>query len=234
MLPALVSDELCVRFGTRTALDGVSLTAGAGQVTALLGPNGAGKTTFIRCCTGLVEPTSGSVRVLGEAPGSPAARAGVGLMPQSTGAWSGITARKLLRYLASLYDDPQPVDGLMSLLGIEGFQDTAYRRLSGGQQQAVNLAGALVGRPSLVFLDEPTAGLDVRARRHVHEVIRSVRDAGVGILLTTHHMPDAEELSDVVHIIDRGRLTASGAVADLTRGGTLEQVFLDHTSGGAA
>ena len=229
--PALTATDLLVRFGSTTALDRISLEAHPGRVTALLGPNGAGKTTFIRCCTGLVQPDGGQISVVGSRPGSPEALAGVGLMPQSTGSWSYVTPRVLLPYLASLYAHPQPVDELMRLLGIDDFADTHYRRLSGGQQQAVNLAGALVGRPRLVFLDEPTAGLDVRARRNVWNVVASARDAGVSIVLTTHDMNEAAALADQVHIIDRGRITLSGTVAELTADQTLEDVFLAHTSG---
>lgn len=118
----------------------------------------------------------------------------------------------------------------MTLLGIDAFATTPYRRLSGGQQQLVNLAGALIGRPELVFLDEPTAGLDVRVKRSVWELVRQVRDSGVAVLLTTHDMREAAELADEVHIIDRGRVTVSGSVEELTRVDDLETVFLSHTS----
>lgn len=227
----LLARGLSVSFNGRAALDALDLSVTAGRITALLGPNGAGKTTFIRCCTGLVMPDAGELALFGHSPGSSAARERIGLMPQSTGAWAGIAPRHLLPYLAGLYADPQPVDALMELLGIDAYATTPYRRLSGGQQQAVNLAGALVGRPSLVFLDEPTAGLDVRARRLVWDLAKQVRDAGVAILLTTHDMAEAEALADEVHIIDRGRITRRGTVEDLTREGSLEDVFLAHTSG---
>lgn len=230
MPPPIAATELSVSFGPRRALDGMSLGAAAGQVTALLGPNGAGKTTFIRCCTGLVRPDHGEVRLFGHPPGTREALSRVGLMPQQTGAWSQIAPRQLLRYLSKLYEFPQPTDDLMTLLGIEAFAGTPYRRLSGGQQQLVNLAGALVGRPELVFLDEPTAGLDVRVKRSVWDVVRRVRDSGVAVLLTTHDMREAAELADEVHIIDRGRITVSGTVEDLTRDDDLETVFLSHTS----
>lgn len=230
-LPSVVSArDLHVSFGSRTALDGLSLEVSGGRVTCLLGPNGAGKTTFIRCCTALVTPDSGHLELFGEAPGSPTALARVGLMPQQTGAWSQIAPRQLLHYLSKLYAAPQPVDELMHALGLQDFATTPYRRLSGGQQQLVNLAGALIGRPHVVFLDEPTAGLDVRARRSVWELVRQVRAAGVAVLLTTHDMREAAELADGVHIIDRGRVTLRGSVAELTREQDLESVFLTHTS----
>lgn len=220
-----------VSFGDVNALDGLSLTADEGSVTALLGPNGAGKTTFIRCCIGLARPDSGSLSILGLTPGSPDVLPMIGLMPQSTGAWSGVRAGELLRYLASLYADPQPVDELIHLLGIAQFEKTPYRRLSGGQQQAVNLAGALVGRPALVFLDEPTAGLDPRARRLTWDIVRQLRDAGVAVLLTTHDMAEAAALADRVHIVDRGKVMVSGTAAELTVDGSMEDAYLRHTSG---
>lgn len=231
MPPVLDAQDLHLSFGPTQALDGLTLAADAGQMTALLGPNGAGKTTFIRCCTALETPDSGSLTLFGQAPGSSEALARIGLMPQTTGAWSGIRAAELLRYLSRLYAHPQPVDDLVRLLGIDAFATTPYRRLSGGQQQAVNLAGALIGRPSLVFLDEPSAGLDPRARRLTWDLIRRVRDAGVAVLLTTHDMTEAAELADLVHIVDRGAVQVSGTVAELTVGGSLEDAFLEHTTG---
>lgn len=230
-MPALQSNDLVVTFGSLRALDGLTLTAESGQVTALLGPNGAGKTTFIRCCTGLARPASGTLTILGDEPGSAAVLPKIGLMPQSTGAWSGVRAGELLRYLARLYADPQPVDDLIDLLGIGAFEATPYRRLSGGQQQAVNLAGALVGRPALVFLDEPTAGLDPRARRLTWDVVRSLRDSGVAVLLTTHDMTEAAALADRVHIIDHGAVRASGTAEELAVDGSLEDAYLRYTSG---
>lgn len=231
---ALDVADLVVGFGGRRALSGLSLYARPGQVTALLGPNGAGKTTTIRVVTGLVTPTSGLVRVLGRSPGHPAVTARVGMMPQSTGAWSGITPRGLLGYLAALYAHPQPIDDLVSALGLGGLLATPYRRLSGGEQQAVNLAAALVGRPELALLDEPTAGMDPHARRRTWDVVRSLRDAGVSVLLTTHSMDEAAALADQVWIIDAGRVAIGGTVAELTRDASLEDVFLRHTAGGRA
>ena len=228
---ALEVAGLSVTFGQRVVLDGLSLSAGTGELTAVLGANGAGKTTLVRCCTGLVPPGSGTVRVLGGRPGAPSTAARVGLMPQSTGAWSGIRAGELLRYLASLYAAPQDVAALGGRLGLDPVRRTPSRRLSGGQQQAVNLAAALVGRPELVFLDEPTAGMDPHARRSTWELLRELRGAGVSIVLTTHTMAEAEALADQVFILDRGRVAVAGSVAELTRSGaSLEDVFLSHTS----
>jgi len=224
-------EELVVRFGGRPVLDGLTLRAETGALTAVLGPNGAGKTTLIRCCTNLIRPSVGAVEVLGQAAGSRQLASRIGLMPQSVGAWSGIKAVELLRYLAALYANPLPVEVLVERLGLPDCAKKPYRRLSGGQQQAVNLAGALVGRPELVFLDEPTAGMDPHARRATWLLLRELRANGVTMLLTTHAMDEAEALADQVFIVDQGRVTISGTVRQLTKsGGSLETVFLTHTS----
>ncbi len=223
-------DGLSVRIGGRIVLDGVSLRAEAGRLTALLGPNGAGKTTLIRCCAGLISPGGGTISVLGGPPGSPAALAGVGMMPQSTGAWSGVRPGELLRYLASLYANPLDPPELQARLGIDDFARIPYRRLSGGQQQAVNLAGALIGRPELIFLDEPTAGMDPHARRATWALLTEIRQAGVAILLTTHAMDEAETLADQVSILDQGTIKITGSVPELTADGrSLEEIFLTST-----
>lgn len=222
--------DVVVRYPTAVALDGLTLAARGGEVTAVLGPNGAGKTTMIRCCTGLVHPTSGTIDLLGDAPGSVGASARVAAMPQSTGAWAPIRPRELLTYLGSLYSDPQPVAALMAHLGIDHFARTPYRRLSGGQQQAVNLAAALIGRPEVVFLDEPTAGMDPHLRRRTWDLVRDLRAAGVSVILTTHAMDEASALADQVWIVDQGRVAVSGTVAELTVEASLEDVFIAHTT----
>ncbi len=225
-------DRLSVTLGGRAVLDGLSLTAAPGRLTAVLGPNGAGKTTLIRCCTGLLRADTGAVTVLGRPAGNVEVAARVGLMPQSTGAWSGIRAVELLHYLAGLYAHPHDVDTLVRRCGITSFARTPYRRLSGGQQQAVNLAGALIGRPELVFLDEPTAGMDPHARRATWALLDELRTAGVAIVLTTHAMDEAQALADQVYIVDAGRVTVAGTVGELTAGDrSLEDVFLAHTHG---
>jgi len=227
---ALTLTDVRLSLGGRTVLDSVSLGAAEGAVTAVLGPNGAGKTTMIRCCTGILTAESGRIDVLGAPAGSPGANDRVGLMPQATGAWSGVRPRELLDYLAGLYAHPLPPRQLTGALGIDAFADTPYRRLSGGQQQLVNLAGAIIGRPHLVFLDEPTAGLDPHVRRQVWTLIRALRDAGVAVLLTTHAMDEAEQLADQVVLLDHGRAVAAGTVPELTAGRSLEQVFLELTA----
>lgn len=232
--PALAVDGLELARGGTPILRGVTFAAHAGRITALLGPNGAGKTTTIRCCTGLMDPDAGTVRVLGRSVAEAIASGRVGVMPQSVGQWAGIRPLELLRHLAALYAHPLPVDALAERLGITAFAGTTCRRLSGGQQQLVNLAGALIGRPEIVHLDEPTTGLDPHVRRQVWRLIGELRDAGVAVLLTTHAMDEAEHLADDVHIMDRGRIVRSGTVPELTRGGSLEAVFLASTGGGGA
>jgi ABC-2 type transport system ATP-binding protein len=222
---------LVVKFGRRAVLDGLALEANTGALTAVLGPNGAGKTTLIRCCTDLIRPSQGTVRVLGLPTGSRMLAGRIGLMPQSAGSWSGIKAIELLHYLAGLYANPLPVPKLVERLGLTDCAKTPYRRLSGGQQQAVNLAAALIGRPELIFLDEPTAGMDPHARRATWLLLGELRANGVTMLLTTHAMDEAEALADQVFIVDRGRVAISGTVRQLTKSGeSLESVFLTHTS----
>ncbi|CBG73993.1 MULTISPECIES: ABC transporter ATP-binding protein [Streptomyces] len=218
--PVVQVRSLVKRYGDKTAVDGLDLTAGAG-VTAVLGPNGAGKTTTIETCEGYRSPDSGSVSVLGLDPVREAAalRPRIGVMLQSGGVYSGARAEEMLRHVARLHAHPLDVDALIERLGLGGCGRTAYRRLSGGQQQRLALAMAVVGRPELVFLDEPTAGLDPQARRATWELVRDLRADGVAVILTTHYMDEAEQLADDVAIIDGGRVVAQGSPEQLCRGG---------------
>ncbi len=215
--PALITEDLRLAYGSQRALDGLDLTARPGQVTALLGPNGAGKTTAISCATGLLRPDSGTVRVLGEDPAAagPEHRARVGVMIQDGGLTSGVPAMALLRYGASLYAEPVDVPELAAYLGIDEFAGTLVRRLSGGQRQRLALALAVVGRPELVFLDEPTAGMDPAIRQRVRTLVRSLARTGTAVVLTTHLMDDVVGLADEVHVLSRGRAVASGTVAEV-------------------
>jgi len=224
--PAVEVHDLVMRYGSTTAVDGLSLDVQPGTVTAILGPNGAGKTTTIETCEGFRTPQSGSVRVLGLDPVTDAKklRPRVGVMLQSGGAWSGSRAHEMLRHMASLHAHPLDVDLLIERLGMGTYGRTPYRRLSGGQQQRLNLAMAIVGRPDLLFLDEPTAGLDPQARRATWELIDELRGHGVTTVLTTHFMDEAESLSDHVHIVDAGRLIASGTVAELAVAGAEDTI----------
>lgn len=212
---------LVKRYGTRTAVDGLDLDVRAGTVTAVLGPNGAGKTTTVETCEGYRRADAGTVRVLGLDPVADAARLRprIGVMLQSGGVYSGARADEMLRHMARLHAHPLDVDALIERLGLGSCGRTTYRRLSGGQQQRLALALAVVGRPELVFLDEPTAGLDPQARRSTWELIRELRADGVTTVLTTHFMDEAEELADDVAIIDAGRTVAQGSPEELCRGG---------------
>ncbi|MFD4651102.1 ABC transporter ATP-binding protein [Streptomyces sp. NPDC058441] len=218
--PVVRIQSLVKRYGTKTAVDGLDLEASAG-ITAVLGPNGAGKTTTIETCEGYRRPDAGTVRVLGL---DPVAQSGelrprLGVMLQSGGVYSGARADEMLRHVAKLHARPLDVDALIERLGLGSCGRTTYRRLSGGQQQRLALAMAVVGRPELVFLDEPTAGLDPQARRATWDLVRDLRSDGVSVILTTHHMDEAEELSDDVAIIDAGRVIAQGSPEQLCRGG---------------
>lgn len=214
---ALVISALVKRYAGRAVVDGLSLTARAGEVTAVLGPNGAGKTTTIECCEGLRIPDAGRVRVLGRDPRADAAalRPRVGVMLQDGGLPSGARALEVLRHVAAMYANPRPVEDLVERLGISSFARTLVRRLSGGQRQRLALACAIVGRPELVFLDEPSAGLDPQSRRAVWELVSELRSDGVAVVLTTHLMDEAESLADVVHVVDHGSVIASGTVPAL-------------------
>jgi ABC-2 type transport system ATP-binding protein len=213
-------DDLRMAYGATTAVDGLSLTVARGSITAVLGPNGAGKTTTLETCEGYRKPQGGSVRVLGLDPQTQRRDLlpRIGVMLQSGGAWSGVRAVEMLRHVATLHAHPLDVSMLVERLGLESCGRTPYRRLSGGQQQRLALAMAVVGRPELVFVDEPTAGMDPQARRATWGLLDELRRDGVTIVLTTHYMDEAERLADQVHVIDRGRLIASGSPYELTRG----------------
>jgi ABC-2 type transport system ATP-binding protein len=216
---AVAIDGLVMRYGEKVAVDGLSLEVARGSITAVLGPNGAGKTTTLETCKGFRKPHAGTVRVLGLDPVSQRRDLlpRIGVMLQSGGAWSGVRAEEMLSHIASLHAHPLPVEMLVERLGLEDCGRTPYRRLSGGQQQRLGLAMAVVGRPELVFVDEPTAGMDPAARRTTWELLQELRADGVTIVLTTHYMDEAERLADQVHVIDRGHLIASGSPFELTR-----------------
>jgi ABC-2 type transport system ATP-binding protein len=214
--PAVEIVDLVKRYGRAIAVDGLSLAAGRGAVTAILGPNGAGKTSTVEICEGFRRADGGTVRVLGLDPARPELRARVGVMLQSGGVPPATRAGEWLRLVSRFAAHPLDPAALLELLGLSEHARTPYRRLSGGQQQRLSLAAAVVGRPELVFLDEPTAGLDPQARHACWELVGELRASGVSVVLTTHHMDEAERLSDQVVIIDRGRVVADGSPASLT------------------
>jgi ABC-2 type transport system ATP-binding protein len=218
--PAVEIDGLMMRYGERVAVDGLTLAVDRASITAVLGPNGAGKTTTLETAEGYRRPHAGTVRVLGLDPvrDRRALLPRIGVMLQGGGAWSGVRADEMLRHVARLHAHPLDLGALSERLGLGDCGRTPYRRLSGGQQQRLGLAMAIVGRPEIVFVDEPTAGMDPAARRTTWELLEELRGAGVTVVLTTHYMDEAERLADRIHIIDRGRLIASGTPLELTRG----------------
>ena len=220
--PAVAVDGLVMRYGEKVAVDRLSLTVERATITAVLGPNGAGKTTTLETCEGYRRAQSGRVQVLGLDPVRDRRDLlpRIGVMLQAGGAWSGVRAMEMLRHIASLHAHPLDTTMLAERLGLGDCGRTPYRRLSGGQQQRLGLAMAVVGRPELVFVDEPTAGMDPAARRTTWELLSELRADGVTVVLTTHYMEEAERLADRIHIIDHGRLIASGSPAELTRGGS--------------
>lgn len=228
-VPVLSVDNVKKTFGAVTAVDGASFTAKQGTVLALLGPNGAGKTTTIEMCEGFTRPTSGTITVLGENPATHPQRVRdrIGIMLQGGGSYSGVTVREMLKLSASYNAHPHNPQWLMELLGLEGVANTTYRRLSGGQKQRLSLALALIGRPELVFLDEPTAGMDAQSRNAVWDIVSALKRDGTTIVLTTHLMDEAESLADDVVIMDHGKVVAEGTPADLTSGSFEEHVSFD-------
>ena len=213
-------------YGSVRAVDGLSFEVARSGVTALLGPNGAGKTTTVETCEGFRRPDTGQVRVLGLDPvrDSRELRPKVGVMLQSGGCYPGARTLEMLELLAAHAARPLDPKELLERLSLTHVARTTYRRLSGGEKQRLSLGLAVVGRPELVFLDEPTAGLDVQGRRDTWQLIGDLRDSGVTVVLTTHAMDEAERLADAVVIINHGRLVATGTPAELTASGAESQL----------
>ena len=212
---------LIKRYGSVTAVDGLDLTVHRGETFALLGPNGAGKTTTVECLEGYRRPDGGSVRVLGLDPVADARELAprMGVMLQEGGLYPHVRPAEALHTFAAFYDDPEDPDALLTELGLDDARGTRYRVLSGGQKQRLALALALIGRPEVLFLDEPTAGLDPVARRMTWALLAERTAAGATIVVTTHLIDEAAAAADRVAIIDRGRLRLIGTPAALTAGG---------------
>jgi len=206
------------RYGDNHAVNGISLSIATGEVFGLLGPNGAGKTSTVEILEGYRRADAGTVSVLGLDPWKDGAalRPQIGVMLQEGGLYPGVKPLEALRLFAAYYDDPDDPERLLTLVGLDDAKRTYVRRMSGGQQQRLSLALALIGKPSLVFLDEPTAGMDPHARATTWTMIRELRDRGVTVLLTTHAMDEAEHLCDRVAIIDHGRVVACDTPTALT------------------
>ena len=205
------------KYGATTALDGLSLSLRAGEVVALLGPNGAGKSTAVRLMLGLAGPTSGTVRIFGGDPREAASRIRVGAMLQVARVTDTIRVREHIDLFRSYYPKPLAVKEIVRVAQLEGIEAKLFGELSGGQKQRVLFALALCGDPDLVFLDEPTVGMDIEARRGLWQQIRSLKARGKTVLLTTHYLEEADALADRVIVINKGRVVSEGTPAEIKR-----------------
>lgn len=218
-VPAISVDRLTRTYGAVRAVDDLTFAVERGEVFALLGRNGAGKTTTVEILEGYRQPDAGTVRVLGLDPARDRELKGrIGVMPQEGGLYPAITPREALAHFSRFYQRPRDPNEVLQLVGLSDSAGTRYRRLSGGQKQRLSLALALLPRPEVIFLDEPTAGLDPQARRETWELIRSLRADETTVLLTTHYLEEAERLADRALIINHGRLVAVGTPRELTHG----------------
>jgi ABC-2 type transport system ATP-binding protein len=222
--PVVAFNQVTRRFGPITAVDGLSLAIERGQTVALLGPNGAGKTTTVELLLGLSTPDSGEVRLFGEAPGAAVTAGRVGAMLQDAGLPQGATVAELVGLVRALYPEPLALADTLRLTDLDGVAARRVERLSGGQRQRVRLALALAGNPELLVLDEPTAALDVEARRAFWQRLRGQASAGRTVLFATHRLEEAEAVADRVLVVAGGRLLADG---------TPEQVKVRAAGGGA-
>jgi len=221
------------RYGATRAVDGLTFAVAPGEVFGLLGPNGAGKTTTVEILEGYRLPDAGSVRVLGLDPhrDGRALAPRIGVMLQEGGLYPALRARELLRLFTAYYDDVSDADALLSMVGLDDVARTPVRRLSGGQAQRLALACALAGQPEVVFLDEPTAGMDPHARATTWRLVRDLAGRGTTVLLTTHAMDEAEQLCDRVAIIAGGRLAAIGSPSELSRHGAPDEIWFTSRPG---
>jgi ABC-2 type transport system ATP-binding protein len=203
------------KYGSVTALAGVDLAVRPGEVVALLGPNGAGKTTAVQLLLGLARPTAGEARLFGREPQDAEARMRVGVMLQVSKVPETLKVKEHIHLISSYYPHPLPRREVIAAAGLDGLEERLFGKLSGGQRQRVLFALALCGDPDLLFLDEPTVGLDVEARRAFWEQIRARAGAGRTVLLTTHYLEEADALADRIVLLDRGRIVAEGTPAEI-------------------
>lgn len=213
--PLLELRQLEKRYGALQALTGLNLEVHAGEVLALLGPNGAGKTTAVRTALGLIRTDAGEVRLLGADPGTLAARLGLGVMLQVGALPDALTVREQLRVAASYHAQPESLDVLVNDCGLDGVLDRRYGQLSGGQKRRAQFALALVGRPRLLVLDEPTTALDPGTRQRFWATIRARVAQGLGVLLTTHDLVEADAVAHRVAVMAGGRLLGGGTPAEV-------------------
>jgi ABC-2 type transport system ATP-binding protein len=214
-IPVAQLKAVCKTYGGVVALDGVDMAVRSGELLALLGPNGAGKSTAIALCLGLVEPDHGEACLFGESPHALSARRRVGVMLQSAAMPDTLKVCELLAQTRRYYPDPATTDACVQRAGIGALMDRRYGKLSGGEQRRVQFALAICGRPQLLFLDEPTVGLDIEARESLWRTIRDLVAAGCAVVLTTHYLEEAEALADRVAMLARGRIVAEGSVRQM-------------------
>jgi ABC-2 type transport system ATP-binding protein len=212
------------KYGQVTALNDVGLALEGGRVTALLGPNGAGKTTAVKLLLGLTRPSSGTVRLFGGDPSEPWNRRRTGVMLQIAKVPETLTVREHVHLLSSYYPAPMPVDAAIAAAGLTDVADRRFGALSGGQRQRVQFALAICGNPDLLFLDEPTTGMDVQSRRGFWQQVRALASAGRSILLTTHYLEEADALTDRVVLLRGGRIVADGTAAEIKSGAASRRV----------
>lgn len=216
-MAAIVVENLQKSYGDLRAVDGLSFTVEEGEVFGLLGPNGAGKTTTVEILIGLRERDGGRVQVTGYDPAQEgdAVKAQIGVQLQQTELFPLLSVEEILHLFASFYHDSKPVEELLELVGLQERRKAKYRHLSGGQKQRLSLALTLINDPAIVFLDEPTTGLDPQARRALWDIVEQMRAQGKTVLLTTHYMEEAEVLCQRVAVIDHGKILALGTPRDL-------------------
>ncbi|HEY5423339.1 MAG TPA: ABC transporter ATP-binding protein [Ilumatobacteraceae bacterium] len=219
-MAAVDVEHLTVRYGDLVAVDDISFTAEAGRVTIVLGPNGAGKTSTIEVCEGYRRQNGGTVRVLGFDPGTQQRQLSkrMGVMLQESGIYPSSRVKETVRHYAALYDNGVDADALVDAVGLGERSTSTWRQLSGGERQRLSLALALASKPEVVFLDEPTSGIDINGRDVVRAIVRGLADGGCAVLIATHELDEAERLADRVVIIDHGTLIADGTLADLRKG----------------
>lgn len=229
MKKVVVADNVTRTYGKFTAVDGVSFHVAQGELVALLGSNGAGKTSLLEVLQGSTRSNDGRVRVFGLDPVADRAaiRQRTGIMLQEAGFAKDLTVRETLVMWAGTLTSPRPVADSLAMCGLEGRADIRVGSLSGGERRRLDLAMATLGRPELLFMDEPTTGLDPAVRQHTWELVRRMLDEGSTVLLTTHYMEEAEELADRILIMDRGRILTEGSVADIVARHPCEITFRD-------
>ena len=216
-MDAITADDVYKSYGSIKAVDGISFKVQKGEVYSFLGPNGAGKTTTVEMLEGLRKADRGEIRVLGEEPWHEASKLGrtVGVMPQDFRFIERITPREAIRYYCSLFSVRDKTKELLSLVDLDEVQNVQFQNLSGGQKQKLGICLALINDPELIFLDEPTTGLDPKARRKIWDLIRKLKDEGKTVILTTHYLEEAEMLADRVAIMDHGKIIAEGSPGEI-------------------